>query len=129
MGLRRPVLRHDPGTDGAGKRVERVRIADEPPTPGQLYLLDNAKRNTALGEDIRNLRRVEAVRLGLPEEDFWIFDSRLVARLNFDSDDQLVDVELITEPAEVVRCSLVRDAAWHHAVPHEMFTAEVNELE
>ncbi|MET7310872.1 DUF6879 family protein [Streptomyces sp. NPDC005571] len=112
-----------------GKGVERVRIADEPPTPGQLYLLDNAKRNTALGEDIRNLRRVEAVRLGLPEEDFWIFDSRLVARLNFDSDDQLVDVELITEPAEVVRCSLVRDAAWHHAVPHEMFTAEVNELD
>lgn len=41
-----------------GKRVERVRITDEPPTPGQLYLLDNAKRNAALGEDIRNLRRV-----------------------------------------------------------------------
>lgn len=67
------------------------------------------------------------MRLGLPEEDFWIFDSRLVARLNFDSDDRLVDVELITEPAEVVRCSLVRDAAWHHAVPHEMFASEVNE--
>lgn len=112
-----------------GKRVERVRITDEPPTPGQLYLLDNAKRNAALGEDIRNLRRAEAVRLGLPEEDFWIFDSRLVARLNFDSDDHLVDVELITEPAEVVRCSLVRDAAWHHAVPYEMFTAEVNALD
>jgi hypothetical protein len=28
---------------------------------------------------------------------FWIFDSRLVARLNFDSDDQLVDVEFTTD--------------------------------
>lgn len=56
--VRRPVLRHDPVTDEQGKRVERVRITDEPPTPGQLYLLDNAKRNAALGEDIRNLRRV-----------------------------------------------------------------------
>lgn len=35
-----------------GKRVERVRIADDPPTPGQLYLLDNAKQNTVIGEDI-----------------------------------------------------------------------------
>ncbi|MCX4866886.1 MULTISPECIES: DUF6879 family protein [unclassified Streptomyces] len=112
-----------------GKRVERVRIADDPPTPGQLYLLDNAKRNTVIGEDIRNLRRAEAAQLGLPEEDFWIFDSRIVARLNFDPDDQLADVELITEPAEVVRCSLARDAAWHHAVPHEMFAASINQLD
>lgn len=108
----------------AGKRVGRVRIADAPPTPGQLYLLDNAKRNSAIGEDIRNLRRVDAERLYLPREDFWIFDSRIVARLNFDSDDQLIDVELITEPAEVVRFSLVRDAARHHAVPYETFVAE-----
>ncbi|MBT2491412.1 hypothetical protein J7E96_23380 [Streptomyces sp. ISL-96] len=106
-----------------GKRVERVRIVDSPPTTGQRYLLDNAKRNSALGEDIRNLWRADAERLHLPVEDVWIFDSRLVAKLNFDDDDQLVDVELITEPAEVVRCSLVRDAAWHHAVPYEMFAA------
>ncbi|MFF4080897.1 DUF6879 family protein [Streptomyces sp. NPDC001777] len=112
-----------------GKRVERVRIVDDPPTPGQLYLLDNAKRNMAIGEDIRNLRRAEAAQFGLPEEDFWIFDSRLVARLNFNPDDQLVDVELITEPAEVVRCSLARDAAWHHAVPHETFAVSIERLD
>jgi hypothetical protein len=45
----------------------------------------------------------EAERLQLPDEDFWIFDSRLVARLNFDDADNLVDVELITEPVEVNR--------------------------
>ncbi|MEW2631865.1 DUF6879 family protein [Streptomyces sp. NPDC048389] len=110
---------------GQGKRVERVRIVDAPPTTGQLYLLDNAKRNSALGEDIRNLSRADAERLRLPAEDFWIFDSRMVARLNFTNDDQLVDVELITEPAEVVARSLIRDAAWHHAVPHETFAAGI----
>ncbi|MFI5616847.1 DUF6879 family protein [Streptomyces sp. NPDC051567] len=106
-----------------GKRVERVRVVDEPPTVGQLYLLDNAKRNSTFGEDIRNLSRKEAERLRLPAEDYWLFDSRIVALLNFDDDDQLVDVELISEPAEVVRRSLVRDAAWHHAVPYETFAA------
>nr|WSX51280.1 hypothetical protein OG409_21475 [Streptomyces sp. NBC_00974] len=106
-----------------GKRVERVRIVDNPPTPGQLYLFDNAKRNSALGEDIRNLSRRDADVLQLPHEDYWLFDSRIVAVLNFDEDDQLLDVELITEPAEVVQRSLVRDAAWHHAVPYETFVA------
>ncbi|MFG3254598.1 DUF6879 family protein [Streptomyces sp. NPDC048172] len=112
-----------------GKRVERVRIVDEPPTVGQLYLLDNAKHNSTFGEDIRNLSREEADRLRLPAEDFWLFDGRLVALLRFDDDDQLLDVELITEPAEVVRYSMVREAAWHHAVPHEEFAAGLDKNE
>jgi hypothetical protein len=112
-----------------GKRVERVRIVDNPPTTGQLYLVDNAKRNSALGEDIRNLRRADAEQLQLPTEDYWLFDSRLVALLRFDDDDELVGVELITEPAEVVRYSVVRDAAWHHAVPYKEFAAALDKSE
>ncbi|MER7540234.1 DUF6879 family protein [Streptomyces sp. NPDC097704] len=108
-----------------GKRFERVRIIDNPPTPGQIYLLDNAKRNCAVGEDIRNLWRTDADRLRLPAEDFWIFDSRLVALLNFDDSDNLIDVELITEPVEVNRYAQVRDAAWHYAVPYERFSADL----
>ncbi|MGX2994092.1 DUF6879 family protein [Streptomyces sp. JNUCC 64] len=107
-----------------GKRFERVRIVDSPATPGQLYLLDNAKRNCAVGEDIRNLSRSDADAQQLPPEDFWLFDSRFVALLRFDDDDNLVDVEVITEPAEVVRYATVRDAAWHHAVPYGEFTTE-----
>ncbi|MCX5561712.1 DUF6879 family protein [Streptomyces sp. NBC_00038] len=106
-----------------GKRFERVRIVDNPPTPGQLYLLDNARRNGAVGEDIRNLWRADAERLQLPDADFWIFDSRLVARLNFDDADDLVSVELITEPVEVNRYAQARDGAWHYAVPYEEFAA------
>ncbi|MFE7544900.1 DUF6879 family protein [Streptomyces platensis] len=104
-----------------GKRFERVRIVDSPPSPGQLYLLDNAKRNSAVGEDIRNLSRAEAEQLQLPEEDFWIFDSRFVALLNFDGSDNLIDVELITEPAAVNRYAQARDAAWHYAIPYQQF--------
>lgn len=100
-----------------GKTFSRVRIIDEPPTPGQLYLLDNAKRNSTVGEDIRCLWRRDAGHL--PAEDFWIFDSRLVALLSFNDDDQLVSVELITEPAAVNRYAQARDAAMHHAVPYQ----------
>ncbi|GGZ76293.1 DUF6879 family protein [Streptomyces bluensis] len=109
-----------------GKRIERVRIVDQPATVGQRYLLDSARWNIGVGEDIRNMWRADADRLRLPAEDFWLFDSRLIALLRFDDDDQLTHVDLITEPAEVVRCSMVRDAAWHHAVPWQRFTAEMN---
>ncbi|MEU6064455.1 MULTISPECIES: DUF6879 family protein [Streptomyces] len=104
-----------------GKRFERVRLVDSPATQGQLYLLNNAVRNCTVGEDIRNLSRAAAERLHLPAEDFWIFDSRLVARLHFDDEDNLVSLELITEPSAVNRYCQVRDAAWHYAVPYDEF--------
>ncbi|MFI8529048.1 DUF6879 family protein [Streptomyces aquilus] len=108
-----------------GKRFERVRVVDNPPTPGQLYLLDNARRNSSVGEDIRQLWRTDADRLQLPDEDFWLFDSRLVARLSFTEADELTSVELITEPMEVNRYAQVRDAATHYAVPYEEFAARL----
>ncbi|MFF4080055.1 DUF6879 family protein [Streptomyces sp. NPDC001777] len=108
---------------GAGKRVGRVRIVDDPPTTEQLFLLDYARHNASAGEDILYLWRKEADRSALPAEDFWIFDSRLVALLRFDDADNLLDIELITEPAEVVRYCVVRDAAMHHAVPYDRFAA------
>ena len=107
----------------AGKTVARVRVVDDPATTGQRYLMANAERNTDLGEDIRTLRREDADRLKLGNEDFWIFDSRLVARLNFTDADELTDVELITEPAEVIRYAMLRDAAWHHAVPFQQLAS------
>ncbi|MFF4217552.1 DUF6879 family protein [Streptomyces nondiastaticus] len=106
-----------------GKRFERVRIVDDPPTPGQLYLLDGARRNAAVGEDIRNLRRSDAEGLRLPAEDFWLFDSRVATLLHFDSADRLTGVELITDPVKIVRYCQARDAAWHHAVATRQFQA------
>ncbi|MET8409683.1 DUF6879 family protein [Streptomyces sp. NPDC005195] len=102
-----------------GKRFERVRILDEPPTVGQRYLLDNARRNTAVGEDIRVLARSRAEELGLPCEDFWLFDARVVALLHHDDADNLTGVELITDPVQVLRYAQAREAAWHHAVRYE----------
>lgn len=109
----------------AGKTIGRVRIVDQQPTTGQLFLLADAPRNAAAGEDMRYLWRSDAEARRLPAEDFWIFDSRLVALLNFDDDDVLHDVEVITAPAEVLRYCQIRDAAMHHAVPYDQFAARL----
>ncbi|MER6210918.1 DUF6879 family protein [Streptomyces sp. NPDC001642] len=109
--------------DGAG--VGRVRIVDDPPTAGQLYLLAHAEKNAALGEDIRNMWRSDAQRVNLPDEDFWIFDSHIVAVCIFDGDDNLTGAELITEPARVNQYNRLRDVAQHYAVPYRQFAAQV----
>ncbi|RDG37239.1 DUF6879 family protein [Streptomyces corynorhini] len=109
----------------AGKTVSRVRITDNPPTKEQLFLLDYARHNASVGEDIRYMWREDADRGALPAEDFWIFDSRLVALLHFDDEDNLLNIELVTEPAEVVRYAVARDAAMYDALPFDQFAAQV----
>ncbi|UGY91149.1 DUF6879 family protein [Streptomyces gobiensis] len=108
-----------------GKRFERVRLVDDPPTEGQRFLLASAASNNAAGEDIRNMRRAEADKLGLPAEDFWLFDSRLALLLHFDENDGYLGAELIEDPTRIVRYCQVRDAAWHYAARREEFLKQV----
>ncbi|MFD8970559.1 DUF6879 family protein [Streptomyces sp. NPDC059568] len=110
----------------AGKRIERVRLVDEPATDGQRYLLATTPDNLAAGEDIRYLTRAEAEGLALPDFDFWLFDSHILARFNWDDAERRM--ELTTDPEEVVRACQARDAAWHHAIRYAEFTGRVASL-
>lgn len=109
----------------SGKRIERVRLVDSPPTDGQRFLLASGLGNIRAGEDIRNLWRSDAERLGLPDFDFWLFDSRALARFHFDDQDTTLGLELITDPATVLSACQARDAAWHFAIPTASFQAAV----
>jgi hypothetical protein len=108
-----------------GKRFERVRLVDDPPTRGQAFLLASAPGNVAAGEDIRNLTRAEAQRLRLPDHDFWLFDSKILVRFAFDDEDTTLGVYVTEDPAEVLAACQARDAAWHHAVRTEEFARRV----
>lgn len=108
-----------------GRRFERVRLVDEPLTDGQAFLLASGLGNVAAGEDIRNLPRSHAKRLGLPDWDFWLFDSRLLARFVFAEDDSTLGVVLSEDPVDIAAACQARDAAWHHAIPTVDFAARV----
>ncbi|MFZ4235707.1 DUF6879 family protein [Streptomyces murinus] len=109
----------------AGKRIERVRLVDSPPTDGQRFLLATGLGNVAAGEDIRNLFRTDAEGLGLPEYDFWLFDSRTVVRFAIDGDGVTLGVTVHEDSETIVQACQVRDAAWHFAVPTRQFQAQV----
>jgi hypothetical protein len=109
----------------AGKRYGRVRLVDDPPTEGQRFLLASGLGNVAAGEDIRNLHRADAVRIGLPDFDFWLFDSRILVKFVIDSEGVTLGVQVIEDAESVVRACQARDAALHFAVPTKRFQAQV----
>lgn len=106
----------------AGRRFRRVRVISLPPSDYSRFGLTYSKYNNDAGEDIRYLARDDAD--GLPGFDYWLFDSRTVARLHFDDQDQLLGFELVEDPAVVVELNYQRDAAWHRATTRDEFAAK-----
>ncbi|MFN2495882.1 MAG: DUF6879 family protein [Pseudonocardiaceae bacterium] len=109
-----------------GKRMMRVRVVTEPLSDDARYLLDVARLNVAAGDEIRYLPRLRAqeLELGLPDEDYWIFDATTVVIIHFDDDDRPVGHELIDDPAQIVQRLGWFDAAWHYSVSREEFAAK-----
>jgi hypothetical protein len=69
-------------------------------------------------------QRARELELGLPDEDYWIFDATMAVIIYFDEEDRPIGQELIDDPAEVVRRLHWFDAAWHHSISREEFAAK-----
>jgi hypothetical protein len=104
-----------------GKIVQRVRVVSVPLSDYSRFGLWCAQFAIEAGEEIRYLDRAQAD--GLPDLDYWLFDSKWVARLEFDEDDVLLGAEISNDPSLVVELSAARDAALHRAVTREQFLA------
>ncbi|MFI9772485.1 DUF6879 family protein [Streptomyces sp. NPDC052415] len=113
---------------GQGKRIERVRLVDDPVTEHQRFLLATGLGSVEAGEDIRNLHRAQAQDLRLPDHDFWLFDSKILVRFAFDDRDTTLGVYVTEDPAEVLAACQARDAAWHHATPTAQFVRRVRSI-
>jgi hypothetical protein len=120
---RRPWLDKMRAATAAGKRVERVRVVTEPLTDYIRFEIEGTDLNIAAGEDIRYLPRQHPAAAALPGHDFWLFDSRRLVLMRFDDQARPLPYELTTDPAIVVEHCYWRDAAWHHAISHDQYTA------
>lgn len=107
-----------------GKRFARVRVVSVPLTDYSRFGVWCAQFTNGAGEDIRYLERDRAGAAGAPEHDYWLFDSRTLVRMDFDDRDAFLGVELVEEPAVIVRHNYWRDAAWHHAVKRDDFAEQ-----
>lgn len=102
----------------AGRRIERVRILETPPTTYQAFELHMARYNLAAGETLRTITRAAAEKAGLPaRDDWWLFDSQAVAVMRFEADGTPLGGTILTDPAIVSRYCTWRDLAVHHSAP------------
>lgn len=103
-----------------GKRIERVRIQQDPPTDYQRFERWLDRWNIEAGETMRYLTRQQAHEIGLlpsaGNTDWWLFDSSKLLVMNFDGEGHRIRNELITDPATVVQACKWRDLAVHHSV-------------
>jgi hypothetical protein len=107
-----------------GRWFRRVRVVSIPLTDYTRWGYVFSRHNNAAGEDIRYLARDQAQAAGLPNHDYWLFDSRRLALMHFSDDDRFIGAEIISDPAVVVEHSYWRDVAWHYAVRREDFGAK-----
>ncbi len=104
-----------------GKRVQRVRVQTEPPTPYQAWERWLGQWNTAAGEDIRYLTRRQAARIGLlpaaGTDDWWLLDDRLLILMHFDAAGTRIGNEITDDPEPIEHAPQLRDLAVRHGVP------------
>jgi hypothetical protein len=112
------------GATAEGRLFSRVRVASLPLTDYARFGLWGASYTREAGDDIRYLTRDAAEAAGLPADDFWLFDSRLLVRMHFADDDRFTHAEVIEDPVAIVEHNYWRDAARHHALTPEDFIAE-----
>ena len=107
-----------------GRRFARVRVVSEPLSDYKRFELTVARQTVAAGEDIRYLPRLRADALGIPAEDFWIFDEARVALLHFSDQDAFLGAELLAEGKAVQRHLASFQQAQAAAVPFAQYVRQ-----
>lgn len=119
-----------------GRRVERVRVHDVPPTDYQRWERWIDTWNVEAGETIHYVPRDRAHQIGLlpgagglmpaTEDravDWWLLDSNRLVIMRFDEVGNRTHNELVADPAIVVKACAWRDLAVHHSARSELRSA------
>jgi hypothetical protein len=114
-----------------GKRVQRVRILEEPPTDYQRWEIWSTQYTIPAGEHVSYLRRSQAQRVGVPDtHDWWLFDDRCLARMSFATHGVPLGGEITDDPEIVAQHRAWQDLAIRYAIPasdyHQPATTETS---
>lgn len=105
-----------------GVSVQRARVVSTPATEYIRFEHACTPRNLAAGEDVRWLKRDQAIGLVLPAHDFWLFDGRLIRWHHFAGDGTHLRDELDDRKAVAQQTAAAFREVWERAVPHQEFT-------
>ncbi|MEU9919701.1 DUF6879 family protein [Streptomyces sp. NPDC051001] len=109
---------------GQGKTVRRVRVVTQPHSPYIQWEHAATAHNEDAGEQIRWLARhflPDELVFPVADNDWWLFDGRLLAVGHFDSGGRVLGSELVETADVVAECVRVRDLLWDLATPHREY--------
>ncbi|SMF23539.1 DUF6879 family protein [Streptomyces sp. Amel2xC10] len=109
-------------TVARGVAIRRARIVSEPVSEYIRWEHEMTRELVEAGEDVRWLPRRRTTDLGLPGNDFWLFDDRLVRVHHFDGDGAVVEDEFTEDPVLIKHLSAAFEAVWERAVPHVLYS-------
>jgi hypothetical protein len=105
----------------AGRSVRRARIVSEPLSDYQRWSHSIAHPMVAAGEDIRWVPRWLVSSIGLPGNDYYLFDDRLVVFLHYSGNGLAVGRVSSTDLADIRLCRSAFEAVWKFAIPHHAY--------
>jgi hypothetical protein len=101
-----------------GRSVRRARIVSEPLSDYQRWSYSIAYPMVAAGEDIRWVPRRFVSSIGIPGNDFYLLDDRLVVFLIYSGNGLNADYQASTDPADIHLCRAAFEAVWKLSIPH-----------
>jgi hypothetical protein len=107
-----------------GRFFSRVRVVTAPLTNYSRFGIFCSGFSNAAGEVTRYLSRQDAT--GLPDYDYWLFDSAKLVRMHFDADENFLRGEVIEDRAVIVQHNYWRDAAWQRSLGRDDFADKQN---
>jgi hypothetical protein len=116
-----PWLRQVNAAARHGRRMQRVRLIGHPPSDYLRFALWTTPHLLEAGDDVRYLPEDRAQHLNLPRHDFWLFDSRRMARLHFDAEDRFAAAELVSDPTELAPYLQAQSAAMQHSMHFDRY--------
>ncbi len=104
-----------------GGTMQRVHVVTEPLSEYLRFEFATYDRTVAAGEDVRIVPVApgETWPAGVSRWDFWLFDSRVVAFMDYDTAGQLFACRVVEkDPALIDQCNRWRDVAVDQSVPY-----------
>jgi hypothetical protein len=101
----------------AGRVVRRARIVSEPLSDYQRWSHSIANPMVEAGEDIRWVPRRRVSSIGIPGNDFYLLDNRLVIFLHYAGNGLGVGKVASIDPHDIQLCRTAFEAVWQQAIP------------
>ena len=113
-----------------GRVMQRVHVVAAPLSSYLQFEIGwSYSLNRGAGEDIRILSADRAPAAVTEAGDYWLLDSRMLIRMEYDGRGRLTRISHITDPDMIVAASYARDAALHYAVPLDQYVERLPQLQ